>query len=237
MNFAPFKLLTFDCYGTLVDWETGLLGALRAWARQAGRAADDEALLACFGAIEPIVQAERPGEPYRLILREVQRRMAGALGAPAREADAAALADSVGDWPVFADTPAALRLLQSRYRLMVVSNVDRLSFDRTRPKLGVELDGLVTAEEVGAYKPDRRMFRRAIQVAASLGAAPGEILHVAQSLFHDVAPASALGLATVWVDRRAGQAGGATRAAAPDVRADLVVRSLEELSRLAVPGG
>ena len=138
----------------------------------------------------------------------------------------------MGDWPVFADTAGALRALQGWYKLMVVSNVDRESFARTEPKLGVALDGFVCAEQVGAYKPDRKMFDRALSVARDWGIAPHQILHVAQSSYHDIVPAKELGLRTVWVDRRAGRLGGATPKSARNIAPDLRVVSLRELVEL-----
>ncbi|MGA7785323.1 MAG: HAD hydrolase-like protein, partial [Candidatus Acidiferrales bacterium] len=155
------------------------------------------------------------------------------LGASPDAAAGDALGRSVGDWPVFADTPDALRRLQRRHKLMIVSNVDRASFARTHAKLGVKMDAVVTAEEVGAYKPDLRMFRRALEVAAEWGAGAGEVLHVGQSLYHDHVPAKKLGLATVWV-RRASVAGrfGATRDPGEAVQPDLIVSSMKELANL-----
>ncbi len=224
---ADFRALTFDCYGTLIDWESGLLAVLRPWARDAGLDVADRDLLAAFSRAEPRCQAERPEAPYPEILRDVHAAIARELGVAAEPAATEALARSVGDWPAFDDTPDALRALQRDHRLVVVSNVDRASFERSHARLGVRLDAVVTAEEVGAYKPDPRMFERAFEVVAALGVARSEILHVAESLFHDHVPAGALGLATVWVRRRRG---GASRAPEVDVEPDLVVESLAELA-------
>ncbi len=229
MRWEWFKLLTFDCYGTLIDWEAGILAVLHPWAeRNHVRAFDDE-LLVAFGEAESAQEHETPQAVYREILRGAMARLARRFGKAASAADRNALALSVGDWPAFPDTVESLRALRRWHKLMVVSNVDKASFARTAPKLGVPLDGLVTAEEVGAYKPDERMFRRALEVAAGWGIPPAEILHVAQSLFHDMVPAKRLGLATVWVDRRAGRPGGATPKAEGSVTPDLRVTSLREL--------
>lgn len=221
--------ITFDCYGTLIDWEAGILAVLRPWAGREGVRASNDELLVAYGDAESAQEHETPQAAYREILRGTMARIAGRLGKAATAADQDALAYSVGNWPAFPDTAESLRALQRWHKLTVVSNVDRASFARTAPKLGVTLDGLVTAEGVGAYKPDERMFRRALEVAAGWGIAPAEILHVAQSLFHDIAPAKRLGLATVWVDRRAGRPGGATPKAAERVMPDLRVTSLDEL--------
>jgi 2-haloacid dehalogenase len=232
LRWNEFRLLTFDCYGTLIDWETGILDVLRPWAATNQVDAGPDELLAAFGAAESAVQRERPQALYRDVLREAMGRVAASFGKMARTEEREALGRSVGDWPVFADTVKALKELKSWHKLMVVSNVDQESFARTAPKLGMTLDGFVSAEEVGAYKPDRRMFDRALAVAGDWGVRPQQILHVAQSLYHDIAPAKALGLRTVWVDRRAGRPGGATPKAQGDATPDLRVTSLGELVEL-----
>jgi 2-haloacid dehalogenase len=205
---------------------------LRPWASANAVGAGSEEFLTAFGAAESVVQRERPQALYRDVLAEAMGRIAASFGKTARTEEREALARSVGDWPVFADTVEGLRALKTWHKLMVVSNVDRESFGRTALKLGVALDGFLSAEEVGAYKPDRRMFDRALSVAHGWGIPPQRILHVAQSLYHDVEPAKRLGLRTVWVDRRAGKAGGATPKASGDVARDLRVMSLSELVEL-----
>jgi 2-haloacid dehalogenase len=231
MRFADFRVLTFDCYGTLVDWETGILGVLRPWAARTGLSVDDAQLLAAFGDAESAAEHTYPRALYPEILRAAHAGVAVLLGAKADSAFADMLALSVGDWPVFPDTSGALKRLQKRYKLMVVSNVDRASFARTHAKLGVTLDAVVTAEEVGAYKPDLRMFRRALEVAAGWGVTPQQILHVAQSLYHDHVPAKRLGLPTVWVRRPSPRGGfGAARDPGEHVQPDLTVHSLAELA-------
>jgi 2-haloacid dehalogenase len=232
LHWNEFDLLTFDCYGTLVDWETGILDVLKPWASANAVAAGSEELLAAFGAAESAVEHERPQALYRDVLREAMGRIATSFSKTARDQEREALGRSVGDWPVFADTVEALRVLQGWHQLMVVSNVDKVSFARTVQKLGVALDGFVSAEEVGAYKPDRRMFDRTLAVARDLGIPPQRILHVAQSLFHDIEPAKGLGLRTVWVDRREGRPGGATPKTTGGAAPDLRVTSLGELVEL-----
>jgi 2-haloacid dehalogenase len=231
MRLTDFRVLTFDCYGTLVDWETGMLAVLRPWAARAGIVADDAKLLAAFAAAESEVEHAQPGAAYPEILRVAHAGIARRLGANADPAAADALGKSVGDWPAFPDTVEALKRLQRRHKLVIVSNVDRASFARTHAKLGVQMDAVVTAEEVGAYKPDLRMFVRALEVAGQWGASMKQVLHVAQSLYHDHVPAKKLGLATVWV-RRASAAGelGATRDPGEAVKPDLIVSSLADLA-------
>ncbi|HKY31280.1 MAG TPA: HAD-IA family hydrolase [Candidatus Polarisedimenticolia bacterium] len=229
------RAFTFDCYGTLVDWERGLLDELRPWA--APSRATDEQLLAAFAAAESSCEQESPSSPYPDILRAAHGRIARSLGLPPDHLAAEALARSVGSWPPFADAPAALAALGRRARLVVVSNVDRRSFEATQRALGARFDAVVTAEEVGAYKPDRRMFDRALAVLAGMGIAPFETIHVAQSLYHDHAPAIALGLRTVWVDRRAGRQGGATPAPPAGIRPTWTVGSLAELAGMVCASG
>jgi len=233
VNLANFKTLTFDCYGTLVDWEAGILGVLRPWAGRAGIVAGDEELLAAFADAETRVQQAMPRALYPDVLRGVHARIAAHWGKLADASDADALAESVGDWPAFADSPAALARLKRHHKLVIVSNIDRASFARSQKKLGVEFDAVVTAEEVGAYKPDLRMFRRALEVVGAWGVTPRQVLHVAQSLYHDHVPAKALGLATVWVNRRSGRSGGgAAPAPSTPVQPDLEVASLAALAAL-----
>ncbi len=235
LDFSRFRVMTFDCYGTLIDWERGIVRVLQQWARRNRLSLRDEELLEAFAASEARQEQHPEFRLYPDVLRAVHREIGERFRKPVSEADADVLAQSVSEWPPFADTTAALRRLQQRYKLIIVSNVDRASFAGTQRLLGVDFDGLVTAEEVCAYKPDRRMFERAIARARDLGAASSEILHIAQSLFHDIVPAKALGLATVWVNRRHDKPGwGATPPPVTRARPDLEVRSLIELADLAV---
>jgi 2-haloacid dehalogenase len=231
LRLSEFRVLTFDCYGTLIDWESGILGVLRPWATRVGISVNDAALLASFAEAESAAEHESPGALYPEILRSTHARIAAHFRAAADTTAADSLASSVGDWPPFADTREALNRLHRRHKLMVVSNVDRASFAHTQKQIGVTFDAVVTAEEVGAYKPDPRMFRRALQVAATFGATPQQILHVAQSLYHDHVPAKTLGLSTVRVRRpsRRGEL-GATPDPGVNVLPDLTVRSLAELA-------
>lgn len=229
---GSIRALTFDCFGTLVDWERGILGVLRPWADGAQINLGDEELLLMFARAESAAQRDTPAATYRAVLRDTMRRIGKEAGASVSGEDEAALAESVGDWPVFADTPAALARLAERCALVIVSNVDSVSLGRTLPKLGVSFDAIVTAEMVGAYKPDRCMFDAARATLDELGAAPGAHMHVAQSLHHDIEPASALGWRTCWVDRRGGRPGGATPESQWNGHPDLIVGSLAELADL-----
>jgi len=216
MRLSDFTALTLDCYGTLIDWEAGILAALRPWAQAHEVTAGDQALLAAFGRAESRRQAAAPTAPYPQILAWVMGDLAAELGAAASRAEASAFAGSVKDWPAFPDSAAALADLKEHYKLVIVSNVDRASFRHSNARLGVTFDAVVTAEDAGAYKPALRHFQLALARLAEMGVARGQVLHVAQSLFHDHAPAKRLGLRTMWVNRRGdrGHGGGATPAAA-----------------------
>lgn len=205
---SRFELLTFDCYGTLVDWESGIVGAVRS--TTAGCEASDADILESFSHAEHLVQSERY-RSYREVLALTRGRMGASLGCAATFGERTAFADSVGDWPVFADTREALERLSGRYRLGIVSNVDDDLFARTLPCLGVDFDWVVTASQVGSYKPAPGHFA---EMECLSGVPRERTLHVAQSLFHDIAPASELGYATVHVDRPTrGRGSGATPAA------------------------
>jgi 2-haloacid dehalogenase len=229
MKLTDFAALTFDCYGTLIDWESGMLAALRpSFARRRPDLAD-EALLETHGRIEAELEAAHPKMLYSEILRRTYLDLAKESGIAPDEAAAARYAASLRDWPAFPDTAAALQYLKRHYRLVILSNVDRASFRFSLPKLGVEFDAVLTAEEIGSYKPDRRNFHYMVDKLAEMGVPKERILHTAQSLFHDHVPAKELGLATAWINRRHDKTGpGATRPTAP-VKPDFVANSMAEL--------
>ena len=229
LDLSQFDILTFDCYGTIIDWETGILAALRPMIDGHGIGDSDDDLLASFARHEAEVEAG-PYRSYREVLAETARAMlARARDRP--DADQlATFGGSVGDWPPFPDSIDALTRLRSRYRLGVLTNCDDDLFAASQRRLGVAFDPVVTAQQVGAYKPDTRGFDILLE---RVGVPADRVLHVAQSLFHDHVPAKELGLATVWVDRRAGKAGsGATPPASAEP--DLVVPDLATLARLAL---
>jgi 2-haloacid dehalogenase len=237
MKISDFDTLTFDCYGTLIDWETGIAEHLGAWFTRHHVSVGSDELLAAFGRAETRVEAERPTPLYTDVLRAVHGQIAARFGLPAESDAADAFAASVGNWPAFPDTADALRRLEERHRLVVISNVDRSSFAQTEKKLGVALDAVITAEEVGVYKPDLRMFERAFEILRAKGVDRSQILHVAQSLYHDHVPAKNLGLRTVWVNRRKGLDGwGATPRPDTDVVPDIEVATLAELAALSATG-
>ena len=198
-----FDLLTFDCYGTLVDWETGIVDAVRPLCATSRGAPTDAAILAAFADAEHAVQAERY-RTYREVLALTLARMATPLGFHPTPARCDAFAASVPDWPPFPDTIGALDRLGAHYRLGIVSNVDDDLFTATGNRLGTDFDWVVTAQQVGSYKPATAHFE---EMAARSGIPKRRTLHVAQSLFHDIGPASGLGYATVHV-KRPGRGGG-----------------------------
>jgi 2-haloacid dehalogenase len=211
VDLDDFAALSFDCYGTLIDWETGIAAVLQGWARAHGLAISDEELLTAYAAREAEAERARPNEPYPGILARSMRSLGETLGVPVVDAEAEALAVSVADWPAFPDSAEALQRLSRRYRLIILSNVDRRSFAGSNEHLGVRFTSIVTAEDVGSYKPSPRNFQALIAEAVRLGVGDGKLLHVAQSLFHDHLPANSAGLPTVWIDRRHARPGwGAT---------------------------
>jgi 2-haloacid dehalogenase len=229
MKLSQFKALSFDCYGTLIDWETGLSRALEPLRERSGTTASE--LLEAFGRIEHQLEQEHPGLRYSELLAKVHQRLSNELGLN-EDADAArTFGGSVGDWPAFPDVPDALRALKRHFRLIILSNVDGQSFARSNERLGVEFDHAFTAEDIGSYKPSLRNFDYMLERLAADGIAKGDLLHVAQSLFHDHAPANRLGIASAWIDRRHGKAGsGATPLIEPMPHFDFRFTSLGELA-------
>jgi 2-haloacid dehalogenase len=216
MDFSHFHYLTFDCYGTLIDWETGILDALHPVLAAHGCEVADEALLEMYGSIESAAQ-EGEFMAYEDVLLRVMDGLGEQLGFQPSPEERRTLVESIGRWPAFADTTASLAALKIRYDLWILSNIDDDLFARTSPSLGVAMDGLVTAQQIRSYKPSPLHFTTMLE---RTGTRPDRVLHVAQSLFHDIPPAREVGMATVWVNRRTGRGGsGATppSAAVPDL--------------------
>jgi 2-haloacid dehalogenase len=232
MKLSQFAALTFDCYGTLIDWESGMLAALRPSFAPRRPDLSDEALLEAHGRFEHEFEAAHPKMLYSEILRRTYLALAADSGISADEAEAARYAASIRDWPAFPDTAAALQYLKRHYKLVILSNVDRASFRFSLPKLGVEFDAVLTAEEIGSYKPDRRNFHYMISKLAEMGVPKERVLHTAQSLFHDHVPAKELGLATAWINRRHGKSGAGAAQPAAAVKPDFVVKSMAEFAAL-----
>jgi putative hydrolase of the HAD superfamily len=211
MRLSGFRALSFDCYGTLIDWETGICAVLGPWARDHDLDIDDERLLAAYGQHESRIEAETPTAPYPDVVARSMVAVGQDLGVPVSRAEAGRLAASMPDWPAFPDSHEALASLAEHYKLIVLSNVDRASFQSSNQRLGVSFTEIITAQDVAAYKPSTRNFEVLLARAAEHGISGARLLHVAQSLFHDHVPAKAAGLATVWINRRHNRLGwGAT---------------------------
>lgn len=205
-----FTTLTFDCYGTLIDWETGIWDALQPLIAASGR--DDitrAPAIEVFARLQVEQQAATPGMLYPALLAEVHRAFAAHYGLETKAEMDAAFGASLPHWPAFADSADALRRLKRRYRLVILSNVDRAGFAASNRKLGVTFDAVYTAEDIGSYKPAPANFEYLLEhLQADLGVAKQEVLHTAQSLFHDHVPARSFGLANCWIDRHGQSAGG-----------------------------
>jgi len=212
LDFSKFDVLTFDCYGTLIDWETGILGALRPLVAAHGQQLSDAQLLALYGELEAHIEAGAYLR-YREVLRQVVRGMGERLGFAASEAEMDSLPASLANWPSFPDTVAALRRLKSRYRLAIISNTDDDLFAETAKLLQTPFDAVITAEQAQSYKPSLNNFRIAQE---RIGVTTNKWLHVGQSRHHDIAPARELGIKSVLVTRR-GRGAVLANAAQPDL--------------------
>jgi 2-haloalkanoic acid dehalogenase type II len=236
VKLSDFRVLSFDCYGTLIDWESGIWQALAPLRARVGAEPAREAALEAFARLESRQQVQTPGMPYPEVLASVHGRLAAEWGVAADAAEDAAFGASIGDWPAFPDTAEALEYLEQHFRLVVLSNVDRAGFAATQPWLGVAFDAVYTAQDIGFYKPDAQNFRYLLARLREFGFEQAQVLHVAQSLFHDHVPANAIGLASAWIDRRGG-GGGATAPVVGDVRWDFRFGSLAELAEAHREGG
>jgi len=215
MDFSRFTTISFDCYGTLIDWESGILPVLRTVLGNHGQSLPDAALLELYGEFEAEAESG-PYQSYRDVLQAVVRAFADRLHFDASPAEIRSLHESVRAWTPFPDTVSALRELQRRYQLAVISNIDDDLFAETRKHLGVEFDGVITAQQARSYKPSVNNFQIALR---TLALSPDRLLHAGQSIYHDVVPARTLGISTVWVNRKSARPGiGAVRAstAKPD---------------------
>lgn len=235
MRLSEFKVLTFDCYGTLIDWETGMLAALTpltaAVRAKTGRELSSDAVLEAHARHEAAAQMQTPTKLYRDVLAGVYRRLAEEWGVPARWEDCETYGRSVGQWPAFADSRPALAYLKQHFKLVILSNVDNQSFGLSNDRLGVAFDAIYTAQDIGSYKPDARNFTYMIGNLARLGFAKTDILHTAESLFHDHGPANAAGLTSCWIYRRHNQEGfGATLDPGTRPRTDFVFNSMADMA-------
>jgi 2-haloalkanoic acid dehalogenase type II len=211
MRLSDFRVLSFDCYGTLIDWETGILRALETVVSRSATSLTSDQLLQVFARHEAAQEAETPSMIYSKLLGVVHGRIATELGIRTTDEENARFGASIKDWPAFPDSAPALRYLKRYYQLVILSNVDRDSFQSSNARLQVEFDQIYTAQDIGSYKPDLRNFQYLISKLSELGCAKKDILHTAEGLFHDHAPANRMGLASAWIHRRHAKEGfGAT---------------------------
>src|SRR5579859_5782402 len=226
LNFDDFEVLTFDCYGTLIDWETGIWQALSPIFANHHVTLGREPALEQYAALEAAIE-RGPYLEYKQVLRRVLVRLGHRLMFTPNAAELAGFVQSVGDWPAFDDSAAALHALQRKYKLAILSNIDDDLFAYSAQRLQTTFDFVITAQQARSYKPSLNNFKLAFQ---RIGLPPKRILHVAQSLFHDHVPAKSLGMSTVWVNRRHAKPGfGATPPA--DATPDLEVPDLQSLAK------
>ncbi len=227
LDLRRFSALSFDCYGTLIDWEAGIAAVLTPWSREVGLEVPPDELLAAYADSEAAVERERPGALYPEVLGAAFGMTGAALGRDVSDEWAARLGASVPDWPAFPDSAAALAQLRRHYELIIVSNVHRAGFAGSNRHLQGDFAAIITAEDVGAYKPAPDHFRALDATLIERGIARERLLHVAQSLFHDHVPARREGLSSVWINRRHDRPGwGATPAPAEEWTYDLEFPSM-----------
>ncbi|HJS30384.1 MAG TPA: haloacid dehalogenase type II [Alphaproteobacteria bacterium] len=230
MKLADFKVLTFDCYGTLIDWERGMLAALAPLTTRAVRGLSRDQILEAHARHESAQQRWTPARRYSELLAVVYKRLAEEWGVSADWEEAQTYGRSIRDWPAFADSAAALQYLKTHYKLVILSNVDNKSFAFSKAKLQVAFDAVYTAEDIGSYKPSARNFEYMLEKLASLGVARRDILHTAESLFHDHVPAAQHGIASCWIHRRHAEGGfGATMPPSSEPKVDFRFTSMAEL--------
>ena len=232
---TDYRVLTFDCYGTLIDWECGIWDALQpVIMRNPGRGVTRDAGLRAFARCESRQEQATPGLRYPELLARVHRRIAESLDLRTDDDLDAAFGASVPHWPAFPDTADALRILKRHYGLVILSNVHRDGIAASNRKLGVEFDAVYTAQDIGSYKPADANFEYMLaRVKSDLGLERSEVLHTAQSLHHDHAPANRFGLANAWIDRQRlseGGSWGATERVDPMPSTDFVFFSMGEMA-------
>jgi 2-haloacid dehalogenase len=228
-SFSRFRVITFDCYGTLIDWETGILNAIRPVLSAHNAKLSDPDILRLYGELEAEAESSEY-HPYREILRNVVRGFGSRLGFHTADAEQQSLPDSLANWTPFPDTVAALRRLKAKFKLGIISNVDDDLFATTALRLEIDFDYVITAGQARAYKPSLKILELAQH---RIGVQPEQWLHAAQSVYHDVIPAKSLGISTVWVNRPSLRAGvGAVRQASAEP--DATVTSMQALADLAL---
>ncbi|MDE0697066.1 MAG: haloacid dehalogenase type II [Boseongicola sp.] len=231
MKLGNFKVLTFDVYGTLIDWETGIIEGLKPLTDRTSRSLGRNEILETHAYHESTIQNLTPSKLYRDLLPVVYRRLAEEWNVTVSWDECQAYGATVGSWPAFPDSAEALEYLKKHYRLAVLTNTDNVSFAGSNAKLRVEFDNVYTAEDIGSYKPASRNFDYMIEALGRQGFDKSQILHVAESLFHDHAPANGFGLANCWIYRRHDKDGfGATMDPGNTPHADFRFNSMSEFA-------
>lgn len=231
LDLTRFKALSFDCYGTLIDWEAGIAAVLSPWGREQSLELSDEDLLLAYADNEATVERETPAALYPEVLAAAFRRTGEALDRPVSDEWAQRLGGSVPDWPAFPDSSDALARLAKHYQLIILSNVHRAGFAGSNRRLNGDFAAVVTAEDVGAYKPAENHFRALDTTLPGLDVGRGQLLHVAQSLFHDHVPAKKESLPSVWINRRHDRPGwGATPEPTDEWTYDLEFTSMADFA-------
>jgi 2-haloalkanoic acid dehalogenase type II len=232
MRLTDFKVLTFDCYGTLIDWESGMVEALKPLTSKVSRPLTRNQILEAHARHESSQQLQTPAKLYRDLLAIVYKRLAEEWGVVVSHEECVAYGRSVGNWPAFEDTAGALQYLKKYYKLVILSNVDNESFSYSNKRLQVDFDAIYTAEDIGSYKPSLRNFEYMIDKLSGMGVAKSEILHTAESMFHDHKPANSMGLASCWIYRRHKDEGfGATMHPGDMPKYDFQFTSMAELAK------
>jgi 2-haloacid dehalogenase len=230
MKLTDFKVLTFDCYGTLIDWESGMVEALRPLTTKVRQGLSRNEILEAHARHESSQQLQTPAKAYCDLLAIVYRRLAEEWGVPVTWSECVTYGHSVRNWPAFVDSAGALQYLKRHYKLAILSNVDNDSFAGSNERLMVDFDAVYTAEDAGSYKPSDRNFEYMLAKLAAIGIQKHEILHTAESMFHDHGPANKHGLASCWIFRRHDQDGfGATMNPGNMPRYDFRFNSMADL--------
>jgi 2-haloacid dehalogenase len=232
MLLTDFDALTFDCYGTLIDWESGMVEALKGLTGRVSRPLRRDEILEAHARHESSQQRYTPARRYRDLLPVVYKRLAEEWGVHVTHEDCVAYGRSVGNWPAFEDTPGALQYLKQHFKLVILSNVDNETFEASNRRLQVQFDAIFTAEDIGSYKPDLRNFHYMLEQLERLGVRKEKILHTAESMFHDHKPANDVGLKSCWIYRRHAQQGfGATMNPGQMPHVDFNFTSMGELAK------
>ncbi len=230
MRLSDFKALTFDCYGTLIDWESGMIAALRPLTSKVTPVLNRNAILEAHARAESMQQRFTPAKNYRDVLASVYKRLAEEWRITVSWDECQTYGRSVVDWPAFPDSAASLKYLKAHFKLVILSNVDNQSFAQSNKRLGVPFDAIYVAEDIGSYKPDLRNFDYMLENLARLGIRKTEILHTAESMFHDHVPGNKAGLATAWIYRRHADEGfGATMPPGDIPKVDFRFNSMTDL--------